>query len=98
MHQQRSNLFGLFRQDAGRQSVDLMATFRLGFRFVDCGIGGGIDNYPGSNVANPFPNGVPVREINFGVIDGYNSAGRRERAAQFPANLADLSNEENMRQ
>ena len=82
-------------QHTRRESVDLRSEFRLGFGFVDGGVGGGVDDDVRSYALNRGGEtglvGEVAAQLGAIVIKRDHFSQRREAALQFPADLTVLA-------
>ena len=74
--------------------VDRVRQVRLALGLVNCGVGSGVDDDVGREIAYERGSGFRICEIHLGARTGGHIAQRRQRALQLPSNLSGGSRDE----
>ena len=72
---------GLFAKNARRDGVDRGSALLIALGLVDGGVGGGVDDDVGANVAHQLANGLRIGQIAFRLVDRDDFAERRQGCA-----------------
>ena len=101
MHQQRAHRRSGHGEHARRLGIDALRALDIGLGLVHRGVGSGVDDHVRDDPAHRAVEAVEILEVTAqavgaATVERHDDAERRERALQFPADLAVLAQQQDL--